>query len=323
MKLTYTKETQQRLDAYLSETGEEDLLSRSFIAQLITTKKILVNGSAVKKSYKLQAGDIIEIEIPAKPPVEIVAQKMPIDIRYEDDDLVIINKPSGLTVHPAPGNRDGTLVNGLMYHFDGQLSSGSNSFRPGIVHRLDKDTSGLIIVAKNDVAHVKLTDMFQKRQIDKYYKAIVCGVPDDAEFTIQQPIDRSKTDRKKMAVLPTGRDAITHCTIQQYFDFFSLLNIKLETGRTHQIRVHCAFINNPILGDETYNSLKRTLTFVPHNMQKKVKYMLANRLHRQALHAWRLSFVHPITETLIEVETELPDDMQQTLAFLESNFITR
>jgi 23S rRNA pseudouridine1911/1915/1917 synthase len=323
VKLIYTEDTQQRLDAYLSECGEEELLSRSFIAQLIAADKVLVNGKTVKKSHKLEHGDTIEIVIPPRPPAEIVPQDIPIDIRYEDDDLVIVNKPAGLTVHPAPGNPDGTLVNGLMHHFDGKLSSGSHSFRPGIVHRLDKETSGLLIVAKTDVAHVKLTEMFQNRQIDKYYKAIVCGVPQDAEFTIEQPIDRSKTDRKKMAVLSSGRDAITHCSIQRYFDFFSLLNIKLETGRTHQIRVHCAFINNPILGDETYNSPKRTLTFVPHNMQKKVKYLLANRLHRQALHAWRLSFVHPITQKLIEVESALPDDMQQTLAFLERNFITR
>lgn len=323
MKRTYTKDTQQRIDAYLSECGAEELLSRSFIAQLINDNKILVNGNVIKKSYKLQSGDVIEIEIPPRPPADITPQDIPLDIRYEDDDLVIINKPAGLTVHPAPGNPDGTLVNGLMHHFKGNLSSGTHSFRPGIVHRLDKDTSGLLIVAKTDIAHVKLTEMFQKRQIDKYYRAIVCGVPQEAEFTIHQPIDRSRTDRKKMAVLASGRDAITHCAVEEYFDFFTLLNIKLETGRTHQIRVHCAFLNNPILGDETYNSLKRTLTFVPHNMQKKVKYLLANRLHRQALHAWRLSFRHPVTGAQIEVESDVPDDIKQTLSFLERNFITR
>jgi len=322
MDIQYTKSTQQRIDTFLGELGEAELLSRSYISSLIEKKLITVNNAPVKKSYKLQKGDRIHIVIIPKPPVTAVPQDIPIDIRYEDEDLVVVYKPAGITVHPAPGHLDGTLVNGLMYHFGSELSEGTHRLRPGIVHRLDKNTSGLLIVAKNDITHVKLSGMFQARSIDKYYKAIVCGVPQEDEFTIHQPIDRSKTDRKKMCVQSSGRDAITHCRVEKYFDFFALLDVKLETGRTHQIRVHCSHANLPILGDNDYNSLKRTLNFVPHNLQKKVKYLLANRLHRQALHAWRLSFVHPISGKKIEVESELPDDIVETLHYLEHNFLT-
>ncbi len=322
MKIIYQEEKSCRIDKHLIGLRNEELYSRSFIERLIKDGSISVNQEKVKKSYLLHYGDEVYITIPQKPDLEITPQNIPLDIVWQDEYLAIINKQAGIAVHPGAGNHDGTIVNALMYHLNGQLSSSHDPLRPGIVHRLDKDTTGLLIVAKDDKTHSLLSQQFQNRQIQKIYKAISVGIPQTAEETIETYIERSLKDRTKMTVSNSGRIAITHYKIIEYFDFFSLVDIQLETGRTHQIRVHFSHINCPILGDNTYSTLKRTLSIVPFHYQKKVKYLLANHLKRQALHAYRLEFKHPITGKEIKVEAPLPEDMEYTLNWLRENFKT-
>jgi len=322
MKIEYKENEKQRIDKYLVSLNLEELYSRSFIDKLLKNEAILVNGKVVKKNHKLTSSDIIEITIPPKDEVEIKPQNIPFDIIWEDDDIVIVNKPAGLVVHPGAGISDGTLVNALMYHFKEVLSTRHDPLRPGIVHRLDKETSGLLIVAKNDKVHSLLSRMFQDRIIKKTYLAVTVGIPPKTEDTINTMIGRSKRDRIKMTVTDDGRDAITHYKIIKYYDFFSVSEIILETGRTHQIRVHFSHINCPILGDNTYSTLKRTLSIVPFHYQKKVKYLLANHLKRQALHAYKLEFEHPITKEIIKVEAPIPEDIQYTLDWLDKYFVT-
>lgn len=322
MKIEYLEDKKQRIDKYIVSLELEELYSRSFIDKLLQEEAILVNGKPVKKNYKLSISDIITIEIPQKKELEIKPQDISIDIIWEDDDIAIVNKPVGLIVHPGAGVQDGTLVNALMFHFNKKLSVKHDPQRPGIVHRLDKDTSGLIIVAKNDRVHSLLSRMFQDRTIKKTYIAITVGVPTKAEDTIKTLIGRSKKDRIKMTVTTDGREAVSHYKIIKYFDFFSLVEVELETGRTHQIRVHFSHINCPILGDNTYSTLKRTLSIVPFHYQKKVKYLLANHLKRQALHAYKLEFEHPITKEIVKVEAPIPEDIQYTINWLEKYFIT-
>lgn len=320
MKIVFEERSNQRIDKFLSSLQIEELYSRSKIDKLILENHIKVNQASVKKSYVLQPGDVIEIFIPPSKDLSLKPEDIPLEIVYEDKDLTIINKPAGLTVHPAPGNTHGTLVNALLYHFRGKLSTGNDPGRPGIVHRLDKDTSGLILVAKNDRVHSLLSTMFQERKIDKFYKAITVGIPKESESRIETFIERSKTNRKKMMVSNSGKTAITHYKIEKYFDFFSIVEIKLETGKTHQIRVHFSHINCPILGDNTYSSMKRTLNFIPSNFHKKIKDLLSNHLQRQALHAFKLEFIHPISEKKISVEISLPDDILYAINWLNQNF---
>ncbi len=322
MKIEYLENEKQRIDKYIVSLELEELYSRSFIDKLLQEEAILVNGKPVKKNYKLTQNDIITIEVPKKKELEIKPQNIPIDIIWEDADIAIVNKPVGLIVHPGAGVQDGTLVNALMFHFNKKLSVQHDPQRPGIVHRLDKDTSGLLIVAKNDRVHSLLSRMFQDRTIKKTYLAITVGVPAKAEDTIKTLIGRSKKDRIKMTVTIDGREAVTHYKISKYFDFFSLVEVELETGRTHQIRVHFSHINCPILGDNTYSTLKRTLSMVPFHYQKKVKYLLANHLKRQALHAYRLEFEHPITKEIVKAKAPIPEDIQYTLNWLEKYFVT-
>ena len=323
MRIIYQEEKSGRIDKYLIGLKKDKLYSRSFIEHLIKDGNITVNQEKVKKSYLLHSCDEINITIPQKPALEINPQDIPLDIVWQDEYLAVVNKQAGIAVHPGAGNHDGTIVNALMYHLKGQLSSAHDPLRPGIVHRLDKDTTGLLLVAKDDKTHSLLSQQFQNRQIQKYYKAITVGIPKTAEGTIETHIERSLKDRTKMTVADSGRIAITHYKIEKYFDFFSLVDIQLETGRTHQIRVHFSHINCPILGDNTYSTLKRTLSIVPFHYQKKVKYLLANHLKRQALHACQLKFKHPITGKEIKVEAPLPDDMEYTLRWLEKYFITK
>jgi len=320
MEIIYQEESSQRIDKYIVSLKDKRLYSRSFIDKLIKDNFIKVDNKPVKKNHHLKKGEIINIEIPERTSSLPEPEDITLDIVYEDESLIIINKQAGLTVHPAPGNPKGTLVNALVYHFKDDLSSGNDKLRPGIIHRLDKNTSGLMIVAKNDRIHYLLSKMFQERKIGKYYQAIVAGVPKISEDSIITFINRSRKDRKKMSVSDSGKKAITHYKIMKEFDFFSHLEIKLETGRTHQIRVHLSHINCPVLGDGTYSNLKRTLNPIPTHLQKKVKYLLANHLQRQALHSYKLSFDHPITNKTIEIEIELPEDMRYTLNLLEQNF---
>jgi len=321
MKIIFSDEKTERLDKFLVNQNLNELYSRTYIIKLITESAITVNGSGTKKSYLLQQGDEINIIVPEKKKAEIIAEKIDLDIVYEDEHLAIINKQAGITVHPAPGNETGTIVNALMYHFKDNLSTGSEKNRPGIVHRLDKDTTGLLIIAKNDRAHSLLSQMFQDRKIEKYYKAIVVGTPTNKEDTIRTYLSRSKTDRKKMAVSSEGKEAVTHYIIDKHYDAFALLNVDLETGRTHQIRVHLSHLNCPVLGDQTYSSLKRTLNMIPYDFQKKIKYLMANHLKRQALHAWKLCFDHPITGKALSVEVDLPEDMKYCLNWLDKYFL--
>ncbi len=320
MKIVYKGTEQKRLDKYLVELEIDELYSRSLIDKLIKQGDILVNDKKEKKSLLLKEGDVLSITIPEPRSLSVEGENLPLDIVYQDDYLAVVNKPAGMTVHPAPGNYTGTLVNALVYHFADSLSSGGDENRPGIVHRLDKDTSGLLIIAKDDKTHSLLSTMFQNREIKKNYKAVVIGNPEPLQDTINAPITRSKTDRKKMTVGEDGRIAITHYDTIESYDYFAFLDINIETGRTHQIRVHFSHINHPVLGDQTYSSLKRTLNMVPANIHKKLKYLLSNHLNRQALHAYRLEFIHPILNKKIELECPLPEDMQYTIEWLERFF---
>ncbi len=320
LQINYTEEADIRLDVYLSHSNIEELYSRSQIDKLIADGKITVNGKQEKKSYKLNAGDEIRIFIPKPVSSEILPQDIPLEIIYQDEYLVVINKQAGIAVHPGTGIADGTLVNALMYNFCGKLSSGSDVSRPGIVHRLDKDTTGLIIVAKDDRTHSLLGELFRQNSIKKTYLAILCGVPSKPEATIENLLNRSKSDRTRMAVSKVGRKAITHYKVLQDYHFFSVVQIGLETGRTHQIRVQFAHLNCPVLGDQVYSSLKRTLSLVPEHYHKKVKYLLSRHLKRQALHAAELEFIHPVSEEKIKLEAPLPQDIIYTMNWLEKNF---
>lgn len=322
MKIIYREAQQERIDKYLVSLNLTELYSRSYINKLIKDGSILVNERSVKKNYKLSSSDEITINFPEKEEVTIKPENIPIEIVWEDQDIIIVNKPAGLIVHPGAGVKDGTLVNALMFHFNNNLSVDHDPLRPGIVHRLDKDTSGLLIVAKNDIVHSKLSQMLQNREIKKTYFAITSGIPSKPEDTITTMIGRSTRDRIKMTVTESGREAVTHYKIMKYFDFFSIVEIGLETGRTHQIRVHFSYINCPILGDGTYSTLKRTISMIPSHYQKKVKYLMANHLKRQALHAHKLEFEHPMTKQIIKVEAPIPDDIKYTIDWLKKFFVT-
>lgn len=320
IKIVFEEGSPCRLDKHLSELGIEELHSRSFIEKLIERECVLVNQSPVKKSYLLETGDEVFIKLPEPEPYELEPQDIPLDIVYEDDDLAIINKAASMIVHPGYGNPKDTMVNAMLFHFKDNLSSGAAADRPGIVHRLDSGTSGLMIIAKNDKAHSKLSAMFARREVKKTYLAVCCGVPDEAEGTIITNIGRSINNPRKMCVTNQGRQAITHYKVLHYFDFFALLAVDLETGRTHQIRVHFEHLGYPLLGDSLYNTRSRMHSFVPSNMKRKVTELLTNHLHRQALHAWRLEFDHPVSGEAIDIHTPPPEDLLYTLSWLDANF---
>ena len=279
----------QRIDRFLS--GEDTGLSRSALQGLVADGHVLCNGKSIAKSLKLKAGDTILLEIPDAKPIEAVPQNIPLDIVYEDDHLLVVNKPKGMVVHPAPGNPDGTLVNALLWHCKGSLSGIGGEIRPGIVHRIDKDTSGLIIAAKNDFAHAALAAQLKDHSLARTYVCIVCGKIKDDSGTIDAPIGRHPADRKKMAVTEkNSRSAVTHWRVLERFSGYTLVECKLETGRTHQIRVHMAYRGHPILGDMVYGHKKPELG-----------------QDSQCLHAKELRFVHPRTGQLVTVCCELPD----------------
>jgi 23S rRNA pseudouridine1911/1915/1917 synthase len=255
-------------------------------------------------------------------PIVLLPEKenIPIEIVYEDQWLLVVNKPAGMTTHPAPGSISGTLVNALLYHYENSLSDvENNKQRPGIVHRLDKDTSGLIIVAKDNKTHYELSELFMNRKISKSYLCICVGVPEPSSAVINKPICRHRTNRKKMAVIDTGKEAISRYQVLKDFDYFSLLEVEIETGRTHQIRVHLESINHPVLGDNMYNTLKRTLSASPPNTQKNLKCFLKKSVYRQALHAWKISFVHPKTGDMMNFVSDIPEDMVEWISYFENN----
>lgn len=320
IKIVFEETKPRRLDKHLSELRIQELYSRTFIEKLIDQDQILVNLVPVKKSYLLEAGDEVLINLPKPEPHEIEPQDIPLDIVYEDEDLAVINKAVGMIVHPGFGNPNNTLVNAMLFHFKDNLSSGRAPDRPGIVHRLDSGTSGLMIIAKNDPAQSKLNDMFAQRKVKKTYLAICCGVPEQAEGTIINKIGRSISNPRKMAISTEGREAITHYRVLHYFDFFALLSVDLETGRMHQIRVHFDHIGHPLLGDLLYNTRARVHTIVPPNMKRKVTELLIKHLRRQALHAWRLEFEHPISGKALDIHVPPPEDMSYALSWLDANF---
>lgn len=302
-KVVVEENTQKkRIDSYIVDKNIN--LSRTAIKRLLDEGKILVNGKKQKPSYKPEVGDIITIEIPEPEEVELKPQDIPIDVIYEDKDIIVVNKPKGMVVHPANGNPDGTLVNAILAKCKDSLSGIGGEIRPGIVHRLDKDTSGLLIIAKNDQAHINMSKQIQDRKVIKKYIALVKGVIGENTATIDMPIARSTKDRKKMAVDPNGKEAITHYKVLQRYDKYTLLEIKIDTGRTHQIRVHMAYIGHPVVGDMQYSNGKNEFG-----------------IEGQMLHSKYLEFDHPITGKRLKLEAPLPEYFEQVLKELEGRQI--
>ena len=284
----------QRLDAFLASSL--DGLTRSQATRLIERGEVAVNGRAVSKSYKLAGGEDIAVTLPEPEPVEAVPQDIPLDVVYEDADVIVVNKPSGMVVHPAPGHPDGTLVNALLYHCAGTLSGIGGALRPGIVHRIDRDTSGLIIAAKNDAAHQYLSAQLADHTLARTYECIVVGALREDRGTVDAPIARHPTGRKRMAVVAGGREAVTHWEVIARYPGYTHVRCRLETGRTHQIRVHMAYIGHPILGDTVYGAKKE----VPG-------------LTGQCLHAVGLRFLHPRTHEVVELSCPLPEEFTRML----------
>lgn len=296
------EEKGKRLDTYIPSVDTD--ITRTSAQRLIEDGNILVNGKNAKVSYKIQENDKISVEIPEPKQIELKAQDIPIEIIYEDSDIIVVNKPKGMVVHPANGNPDGTLVNAIMAICKDSLSGIGGEIRPGIVHRIDKDTSGLLIVAKNDNAHVKMSEQIKNHEVKKTYIALVRGVFKENAATIDMPIGRSISDRKKMAVNKNGKDAITHIKVLKRFDKYTLLQVNIETGRTHQIRVHLSHIGYPIVGDYTYSNGKNEFDVIG-----------------QCLHAQKLEFKHPITQKDMCLEAELPQYFKDILDKLKDREI--
>lgn len=288
----------KRLDIYIPTIKEE--LSRNTVQRLIEEGNITVNNQEKKGSYKIKINDKIKINIPEAKEINLKAQNIPLEVIYEDDDIIVINKPKGMVVHPANGNPDGTLVNAVMAICKNSLSGIGGQIRPGIVHRLDKDTSGVIIVAKNDKAHINLSEQLKNHEMKKTYLALVRGVIKENEATINMPIGRSTKDRKKMAVTKNGKEAITHFKVLKRYNNYTLLQVQIETGRTHQIRVHLSEIGYPIVGDTTYSNGKNKWN-----------------IKGQCLHAKSLKFKHPITGKEMFLEARMPSYFEEILKELE------
>lgn len=277
-----------------------DSLSRSFIQKMIKEERVLVNGRAVKGSYRVKTDDEVAFELPASVEPDIVPENIPLDILYEDKDVIVVNKPKGMVVHPAAGHYSGTMVNALMYHCGKDLSGINGVMRPGIVHRIDMDTTGSVIVCKNDKSHNSIAEQLKEHSINRRYRAICHGVLKEDEGTINKPIGRHPVERKKMAINEkNGKAAITHYQVLERFQDYTYIECVLETGRTHQIRVHMASIGHPLLGDEVYSNRKSNF-----------------KLQGQTLHAKTLGFIHPSTGEYVEVDAPLPEYFQHLLEIL-------
>lgn len=283
-----------RLDKFISES--DNGISRSFVAKLCEDGLIFCGDKPLLKNYKLKGGEEIRIEMPESEELELIPQDIPLDVVYEDRDVIVINKPQGMVVHPAPGNYDNTLVNALMFHCGNELSAINGVIRPGIVHRIDKDTSGLLIAAKNNDAHLKLSEQLKDRKTLRKYVALVNGNIKDDAGTINKPLARNPQDRKKISVVQGGREAITHFKVLERFGEYTLVECVLETGRTHQIRVHLKSIGHSIVGDKTYGI-------------KKERFKLCGQL----LHAKTIGFVHPKSNELMEFSSEIPEYFENVL----------
>lgn len=283
----------QRIDRYLTEMLPEQ--SRSFFQKLIRDGFVMVNHIIVKVNYRLKTGDVIEIDIPDAVPTEIVPENIPLDILYEDDDLLIVNKPKGMVVHPAVGHSTGTLVNAIMYHCQGNLSGINGEIRPGIVHRIDKDTTGSLIICKNDEAHRNIAEQIKEHSVTRRYVGVVAGTFSEESGTVEGAIGRHPNDRKRMTINEkNGKPAVTHYRVLQTLKGASFMEFELETGRTHQIRVHMASISHPLMGDTVYGNSKN-----PYKLQG------------QALHARTIGFIHPTTGEYIEVSAPIPEYMTE------------
>lgn len=292
------EDQQMRLDKYLAEQFPEQ--TRSYLQKLIKEGGVLVNGRSVKTGYQLSCGDEVSVNIPEPKELDVEPQKMELDIVYEDEDVILINKPKGMVVHPAPGHTKDTLVNGLLYHCQGNLSGINGVARPGIVHRIDRDTTGILIVCKNDMAHNSIAAQLKEHSITRRYRALVHGNIKEDKGTVEGPIGRHPVDRKKMAINErNGKPAVTHYQVLKRFGNYTYIECVLETGRTHQIRVHMASIGHPLVGDEVYGPAKCPF-----------------KLEGQCLHAMVLGFVHPRTGEYMEFSAELPGYFQELLGKL-------
>lgn len=284
----------ERLDKFLSAVAED--ISRSYAAKLAVEGRVTLNGVMLDKKYRVRCGDIIQLDIPKAEKITAVAENIPVDVVYEDDDLLVVNKPQGMVVHPAAGNYSGTLVNALMYRCGDSLSEINGVIRPGIIHRIDKDTSGLLVVAKNNAAHIRLAEQLKERKALRRYIALVNGNIREDGGTVNKPVGRCPSDRKKMAVVADGREAVTHYRVLERFGAYTLIECTLETGRTHQIRVHMASGGHSIVGDPVYGI-------------KKERF----KLNGQLLHAKTIGFVHPSTGEQMEFDSELPQYFSEIL----------
>lgn len=290
----------ERLDSYISKSNLD--LSRSMVQKLIKENRVFVNGKNEKESYKIKVNDNITIQIEEPKSSKLEAQDIPLNIIYEDNDIIVINKPKGMVVHPGNGNPDNTLVNAVLAHCKGSLSGIGGEIRPGIVHRIDKDTSGLIIVAKNDKSHINLSEQIKNHEVTKIYTALVKGNICEDEATIDMPIGRDKKDRKKMSVTRDGKEAISHIKVIKRYGNYTLIRVKIDTGRTHQIRVHMAKIGHPVVGDEVYSSGKNEFG-----------------VKGQMLHSTILKFKHPISGKEIMLEAPLPQYFEDVLSKLDKS----
>lgn len=293
------EEAGTRLDIFLSNLIPD--FSRTRIQQLVKEADcVLVNAKNSKSSYKLKYGDEVEVKIPELRPLELEAENIPLDIKYEDDNMIVVNKPAGMLTHPTSVEKSGTLVNALLFHCHGNLSGINGIMRPGILHRLDRDTSGLLMIAKNDYAHKFLSDQIKTKTAKRQYLAIVHGVIKEDTGTVDAPIDRNPVQRHKMAVVEGGRNAVTHWKVLERFEKFTLIEATLETGRTHQIRVHFSYIHHPVAGDPLYGG---------ENIKIKT--------HGQALQAYKLSFINPTTKERMTIEIEPDDDIKKLVRILK------
>ena len=317
LKLAVSEDLQGlRLDIFCSRKVSDR--TRSYFTKLASSGNIAVDGQAARPSLKVKKGMQVEIELAAPPPMEARPEDIPLNIIYEDDRVAVVNKSSGMVVHPAAGNYEGTLVNALLHHFGETVGRQNDPVRPGLVHRLDKDTSGLLIIAKDERGLAILQQALKERRIKRHYKAICWGNLEPDRGTIDLPIGRSDRDRKKMVVYPrTGRDAVTHFEVIERLGLADLVLIKLETGRTHQIRVHLSYYGHPIVGDPTYGGRSKYIRRL-HGKNRQIAVPLLNILSRQALHAFRLEFPHPDNDRMIEFKSDLPEDMIEALEYLRS-----
>lgn len=288
----------ERIDKFIS--GLIDSFSRSYLQKLIDSGEVTVNNKTTKSSYKLKFDDLVMVNLPDAVTPDIKAENIPLDILYEDNDVIVVNKPKGMVVHPSAGHYEGTLVNALMYHCEDNLSGINGVLRPGIVHRIDKNTTGSVIVCKNDYSHQKIAEQLKNHSVVRRYHAIVNGIINEDEGTIRTNIGRNPKDRFKMAVVSSGgKDAVTHFKVLKRFDKHTYIECALETGRTHQIRVHMAHINHPILGDDLYSNVS-----CPY------------KLEGQCLHAKILGFIHPVTNEYVETDAMLPEYFKHLLEIL-------